>query len=464
MTQDRKSPKKPKRVPVRPHEMTDDDSYESAQPVVIPATPGRKTVWARLGGGALSISILFHVALLVLGAFWIFKVIHPPEKTVDFMPPAGGGGSPEASSQEKARKKQLMQPTLSRVAALNVTSSNITLPEPDPTNAITSLGDLGGGALSKGKGGTGSGGGFGSGNGPGNGSGVGPGKGGMGLSNPFGMLDPSGGGLTGTFYDLKQTVERDATNMTDDEMRLTVREIVSKGFKEKQFEKYYHASQKLYQTKLYMPTMPADGAPAAFNCEKEVQPRRWIVVYRGVVKAPKTGKFRFVGACDDLLAVRFNNHLIFDYGYTMACTGVHMFGRAGDVDGSRDVPDLAKDIKKMGPMKVPIEFYKYETSPNYNDNIGGFAVGPEFQVREGSSYPIEILIGEIPGGFFGVSLMIEEIGAKYEKASTGAPILPLFRLDNSLPDPKLQGPAAQYATDGPIWKLSGSGTALGSGI
>jgi hypothetical protein len=244
--------------------------------------------------------------------------------------------------------------------------------------------------------------------------------------------------------------------MTDDEMRQKVREIVDKGFKEKEFNEYYKAPQKLYQTKLQMPIMSADAAPAAFNCEKEVQPKRWIVVYRGTVKAPKTGKFRFVGAGDDLLVVRFNNRTVFDYGYTLGCTGTHMFGRSKDVDGTNKVEDLAKDIRKSGPMRVPIQFYQYETSPKYNGDIGGMAVGPEFQVKAGSNYPVEILIGEIPGGFFAVSLLIEEIGETYQKAASGAPILPLFRTDNSLPDPELKGEAPPYATEGPIWKQSGT--------
>ncbi len=426
-----------------------------------PAYPRKRlTWWQRIGGGSLSIAILLHVAILLLGAFWVMQVIHQkPEKTVDFMPTGGGGGD---ASRERSEHKQRtpMSQNLSRVAAKDVAGA-LTLPEPDLSSQMSSLGALGGGGMSGGMGGSGSGGGRGDGHGRGFGSGTGPGMGlGGGLSNPFGMIDPNANALEGIFYDLKQTSDRKPTNMTDDEMRLKVRDIVGKGFKEKEFKDYYRASQKLYQTKFHMPFMSAEAAPAAFNCEKEVQPRRWIVVYRGMVKAPKSGRFRFVGAGDDLLVVRFNNRTVFDYGYTLGCTGTHMYGRAADVDGTNDVPELAKDIRRSGPMRVPIEFYKYETSPNYNDNIGGFAVGPDFQVKEGSSYPVEILIGEIPGGYFGVSLLIEEVGATYEKAATGAPILPLFRLDNSLPDPNTPGPAPRYATDGPIWKQSGSGGLL----
>ncbi|QJE97375.1 hypothetical protein [Luteolibacter luteus] len=417
--------------------------------------PKKRSFWSKLGGGALSISILVHVGLLVLGAFWVFQIIQEPPKKVDFMPAGGGGGSPESTMQQKQRTS-LVQKNVARVSAIGV-SSDLSLPEPELGSEMSSLSNIGGGGMSGGLGGNGSGGGKGNGRGSGFGDGMGPGMGdGTGIKNPFGAIEATPSALVGTFYDLKQTSDRQPTNMTDDEMRLKVRDIVDKGFKEKEFRDYYKASQKLYQNKLHMPFMSAEAAPAAFNCEKEVQPRRWIVVYRGTVKAPKTGKFRFVGAGDDLLVVRFNNRTVFDYGYTLGCTGTHMFGRAADVDGTNDVPELAKDIRKMGPMRVPIQFYKYETSPNYNDNIGGFAVGPEFSVKEGNAYPVEILIGEIPGGYFGVSLLIEEIGENYEKATTGAPILPLFRLDNSLPDPNMEGPAPRYAKEGPIWKQSGT--------
>jgi hypothetical protein len=435
--------------------MNDFDPDSAPEELIAPPVRQKKSFWEKLGGGALSISVLIHVALLVAGAFWVFRIITPPEIPVDFMPPAGGGGSPESASETKARQR-LNQPNLSRIAAIDA-ATDFSLPEPDPSSQLASLGSLSGGSLSKGLGGTGTGGGLGDGNGKGFGGGMGPGLGGGGKGgNPFGMIEAPTSALVGTFYDLKQTTNREPTNMTDDEMRLEVREIVDKGFKEKSFEKYYKASQKLYQTKLHMPLMNAEAAPAAFNCEKEVQPRRWIVVYRGTVKAPKSGRFRFVGAGDDLLVVRFNNRTVFDYGYTLGCTGTHMFGRAAEVDGTKENDGLAKDIRRSGPMRVPIEFYKYETSPNYNDNIGGFAIGPEFTVRAGGTYPVEILIGEIPGGFFGVSLLIEEIGEKYGKAATGAPILPLFRLDESLPDPNLKGAAPRYATSGPVWKQSGS--------
>lgn len=416
--------------------------FEPNSPAV-PALP-KRSFWQKLGGGSLSISLVLHGILLAIGVVWVFQIIPAgPGKVVDFMPKSGGGGSPAAESKEQLRRVQMVQPALAKVSALDAIS-NLVLPEPEATSQMNALGAIGG-ALSKGMGGLGIGleigGGF--------TSGLSDGKG---TKNPFGMASVDRNALVGTFYDLKQTSDRKPTEMTDDEMRTELRDIVRRGFKEKVFEKYFKAPRTLYQNKLHIPIMPADAAPAAFECEKEVQPKRWIVAYRGAVKAPKSGRFRFVGASDDLLVVRFNNRPVFDYGYTIAGTGTHGSGRSDEMEGTKKNAELAKDIRKLTPMQVPISFYKYTQTPKYNRDIGGMAIGPEFEVKEGETYPIEIMIGEIPGGFFSVSLLIEEIGANYQKDPGGSPILPLFRLDNSQPSPDLKGEAPPFDPNGPVWK------------
>ncbi|RYD18817.1 MAG: hypothetical protein EOP88_21270 [Verrucomicrobiaceae bacterium] len=271
------------------------------------------------------------------------------------------------------------------------------------------------------------------------------------------MVNADRGALVGNFYDLKQNSRREPTDMNPDKMRELLPEIVKRGFKDSVFRDYYKASRVLYQTKLNIPIMPADGAPAAFECEKEVQPRMWLVTYRGGVIAPKTGKFRFVGQCDDILVVRFNNRPAFDYGYTIAGTGTHINGRSAEVNGTTENKDLEKEIKRNTPMDYPIPFYRYEKTPGHNRNIGGMAVGPTFNVEAGKTYPIEILIGEIPGGYFSVCLMIEEVGATYEKDPAGFPILPLFQLDN-IPPAEMPGEQPPIAKDGPVWKFAAGAT------
>ncbi|MES2476070.1 MAG: hypothetical protein V4640_09830 [Verrucomicrobiota bacterium] len=419
----------------------------------IPITPPKRSFWAKLGGGSLSISIFLHLILLVIGVIWVLKIIPPEEpKVVDFMGKSGGGGSPTSVSQAQKQRAQLTRPNLSRVSADGV-MSNIVLPELDEFTQMTSVGSIAPGGLAGGLGGAGSGG------GKGNGTGIGIGNGafagmsdGKGNKNPFGALTLDRSALVGSFYDLKQTRDRQPTEMTDDEMRVELREITRRGFREQAFAKYFKAPRQLYQSKLFIPAISADAAPAAFDVEKEVKPRRWLVAYRGFVQPPKSGKFRFVGEGDDVLVVRFNNRPVFDYGYTIAGNGFHSFGRSRDLDGSVENAELAKDLRRNTPMKVPFEFYKYANTSSHNQHIGGLAVGPTFDAKEGQTYPIEILIGEIPGGSFSVHLMIEEIGVEYQKDPAGFPILPIFRLDESVPDPALKGEMPPFDAYGPVWK------------
>ena len=419
-----------------------------------PSSFVRNGFWRKLGGGSLSISLMLHIILLAIGVIWIFQVIPPPsDNDVDFQPKSGGGGHPD-DAQTKTQQVKMSKANMPRVSATDF-ESNLVLPETEDMSQMTALTSLGRGSLSNGASGPGHGGGRGPGDGPGDGPGKFPGNSnGLGSKNPFGMIDGNLNALAGTFYDLKQTKDGKATNMTDDEMRQELPEIVRRGFKDKVLSKYFKAPRKLYQSKLAIPIMSAEAAPAAFECEKEVQPRRWLVTYRGSIQAPHAGRYRFVGLSDDLLVIRFNNRAVFDYGYTIAGTGTHVYGRSAELDGTKPNAELQKDLKRHTPMPVPFKFYKYAKTPRHNELVGGFAVGPEFEVRANTTYPIEILIGEIPGGFFSVNLMIEEIGVNYEKDPLGgAPILPLFRLDNSLPDPDANGEAPPIDPNGPVWKF-----------
>lgn len=427
-------------------------------PVVIP--PARKrSFWQKLGAGSLTISILFHVILLAVGAVWILQVIQPPEKQVDFMPKSGGGGSPSSESRAKQHRVQMMQPNMSRIAAVGA-SSNISLPEPEQSSQMTSLGSISSGGMAGGLGGSGSGGGKGTGNGLGIGAGLAPGMSmGTGSKNPFGMLESNAGGLSGTFYDLKQTSDLKPTDITDDGVREELKQIAKRGFKARDFTRYFKAPRTLYQTKFMIPLLSADKAPAAFEVDQYVQPRRWFVVYRGAVKAPKTGKFRFVGAGDDTLMVRFNNRLVFDYGYTLGCTGGGS-GVVSEENYNKDKnSDQIKNFKKVSPMPVPNINYAYASTPRLNNDIKGMAVGPEFQVTAGSSYPVEIVISEIPGGVFTAILLIQEDGITYEKDPAGFPILPVFRLDDS-PLDTTQDQMPPFDPNGAVWKFVPGGAKL----
>jgi len=414
--------------------MSQDPAHDPAQVLVKP----RVSFWRKLGGGSLAISLIIHGIILALGVVLIVAVIPPPpEKVVDFIAP-GGGGAPASNPQQKKRAN-VVRSNASRVAAKDVVS-NFTLPDPEASADMSALGALGAGGMG-GLGGLGSGGGKGVGTGEGIGAGMGKGMGGGSGANPFGMINPNAGALVGNFYDIKQTDKREPTGLEVGAVAGVIREFIADGWKERKLEKFYKAKKPLYQTKLYIPVMPATGAPEAFNCEKEVEPARWIVIYRGAVTPPKSGKFRFVGIGDDVLVVRFNGKHVFDYGYTTPTSGT-----------------------KEGLMEKPYTMYTYETTPTWNQHKQGLARGPEFRAEAGKAYPIEILMSELPGGLFGAVLLLEEEGVEYKKDSfSGAPILPLFRVDGGTPkQPKKDGGnAPPFDPKGPVWQVVGEGGKLG---
>ncbi|BCU78395.1 hypothetical protein [Luteolibacter sp. LG18] len=446
--------------------MTPDTDAIPSQPIDRETQTNRASlsVWRKIGGGSLSISLLVHAVLLAIGVVWIFQIIPDKKRDdVNFMPKGGGGGSPAANQVSQQKKRATMtSPNAPRLAAKGSTSS-FTLPDPEPASAMSSVGSLGAGGLSGGLGGSGSGGGRGDGKGPGFGSGMGPGLGGgTGTMSPFGMIAPGAAGLVGTFYDLKQDPKRNPTalgKMTEwGELIPATRDIihgfVSRGWNERSFESsYYRSPQKLYQTKIYMPHMSADDAPKAFQCEKEVSGSRWVAIYRGTVRPPHSGKFRFVGAGDDVVVVRFNNRNVFDYGYESATANVRLAWHIDQLTGKVEDREFEKARRDLA-MPKPVTIYSYDAMPGGGKNaLGGLGVGIEFEARDSTDYPIEILVSEVPGGSFFAYLMIEEIGVKYAKDATGSPILPVFRIDAGAP---AAGAGPPYDVTSPAsapWKL-----------
>ena len=407
-----------------------------------------------MGAGSLSISVLLHVVLLVIGVFWILRVVQPPEKRVDFMPPAGGGGAPHAEVQNRKQQLRVTRPEMARIAALESTSS-VVLPEPDAVSQMSALNSLSSGSLSGGLGGLGSGGGQGNGHGKGFGDGNGLGKGGGGGSqNPFGMLTADKNSLVGNFYDLKQTKDGKLTGYGEAEALKVISEFITKdNWNTQKLEDYYKAPNTLYQDKFYMPIMSASLAPEAFGCGDKVQPVNWVAIYRGMVVPPRSGKFRFVGRADNVIVVRFNRRVVLDGGDYSASLGRIIWdaNSIAVLAGNSADRDMEKEMRRGG-YDIPVKSYMYASSGQYNER-GGVMVGKEFTVKAGQRYPVEILLSEL-GGLFGASLMIEEDGAKYDKEPSGAPILPLFRLSEDLPtSPTEPRGSPAYDPKGPVWKV-----------
>jgi hypothetical protein len=193
---------------------------------------------------------------------------------------------------------------------------------------------------------------------------------------------------------------------------------------EKILQRFYQAKDTMMTYQVFIPGMPANKAPEAFDVAKEVKPAHWVVLYKGTVTAPKDGSYRFLGIADDTLAVRFDGQNVF----------------------------LA-NLQRL--ESEPLFADKATPSRREND----FWVGKWFQVERGKSYPVEILISEVPGGYFQASLMIEErLPEKPYPVRTfapyaGKPAYPVFQTKKGVPIPPYEKPNMTPPANAlPNWK------------
>ena len=307
--------------------------------------------------------------------------------------------------------------------------------------------------------------------------GVGMGTGGLGNglgSGGNGLGDGKGGGsaLEGTFYDLKQTRQGSPTNiqLSGDHVeapgRIETMRILnefSKGWNAGVLSKYYQSPTKLYASHFMLPgTVSAAYAPECYRCADKVQPSAWVAVYRGKVKAPVSGTFRFVGTGDDALIIRFNNQTVLEAGWAIpsAFDGTDRATTLGSISaggGGREYHQAIREGRDV--VHRGYEFITQPSIPKWNAELGGLTAGREFTVQKGKTYPIEILISEVPGGYFGFAVLIQrKEGSTYDNSK-----LDLFRTNFSTPpsaaglQQMLQGHLGgalempQFNGDAPIW-------------
>ena len=407
-----------------------DIPYSGALPASpLPSGPPRYPWWhwRRFGLNFLTISIVAHL-LFGLGATYLIVQTIQGKRKQTFAGPPQSPNAPTRAIEHKVQmqKKQQTMSAPAPVKRITTTSNaKVALPAmpamPKMDSAITPMAMAGMGgtgmSLGMGTGGGGSGGG---------------GGGGGGLSL-FGLRDNKGGALAGTLFDFKQTPDQRDTPLakstenyrpTDDARegyRQAVTQYVQGGMNDSSLvSRYFKGPNPLYTTQIYIPEISSDEGPAAFGLAGRVHPSRWIVHYKGSVVAPDTGEFHFVGVADDVLVVRFNNQIVLDCG-SMFPSG-HMPTKYYAFDG----------IKPYGWFK-------------------GCGEGSPVNVEAGKTYPIDILIGEWPGGQFRASLQVRKEGAEYKQDSHGNPILPLFRTtDVKTQRPRTEAPV--FEPDGPVWK------------
>jgi len=379
-----------------------------AEPLARP----QRTLWQRLGGEGLALSVVIHVILVLIAVVWVVSTVTDGAGKKDpntFATGAGGGaGGPKAKEfKTKVVPKNIksLAKTNTRITSKNANASLAVASLPSLSNPLLSAGAIGGGS-SKGFGG-GSGGGIGAGKGVGSG-------GGRNFVSLFGMKggpNANVGGLLGTLYDLKQTANRQPTAAAPAKTgippyRASVREFLESGWSPGRLQKFFKSPDMLVSGQLFITSRSADDAPKAFEVEKLMKPSRWVIHYRCYVEVPSSMPFRFVGSGDDFLIVRWNRKIVLDDGYE-----TYFSGRDGN-------------YKDFG-VKVSKEF-KVNRAPG---SLHRLKAGPWLQVTKGTKVPVEVLIGETPGGVFDCYLAIEvaKSSTKKDGEYEGEGKLKLFR-------------------------------------
>lgn len=182
----------------------------------------------------------------------------------------------------------------------------------------------------------------------------------------------------------------------------------------------------------------------------------WFAIFRGKVIAPRSMTFRFYGAADDAIAVRFDDKLVLETGFFKP----DLYQGKGIKDKCCDwgyTKEYQKEVAAgKHPEKKGYVVRKLKSTPFCNDVFSGVTGGHPIKVKEGEAYPIEIIIGNNGGHTF-FYLLTQEV-----TPGNNAP-LQLFRTNRAMPSlpPSFKGYSGDhygergpdYAKDSPIWRV-----------
>ena len=376
--------------------------------------PIKKNLWQRWmawSGSFLVISILAHVVLLGGATVLVVQVVQSRKDKMKFTaPPPSAAGMVE--HKVKPSKKAVAAPAISKRITSTAASASIALPAMEmnstgPDVMASVMSGLGSAGL---------------------GSGAAGGAAGM-ASMPLAGLTAFGfkgvttkAGLVGHIYDLKQTADGKPTDIKDDGVlkdphlldKITngwikgqemsaiwydhsklgkrvdllnqstlshaavLNEFMSKNWDESVLNRYYKSKDPMTAFQIFIPSTSSAAALKAFGAEKDLKPTHYLVHYKGLVKGPKDGEFRFrVVTQGRMDLIRFNNENVYGTAY-----------------------NPLYDMKSFQFKNTdPASATKWSTK--------GYSAGKWFRVDAGRSYPIEILMESDSVGF-SACVMIEE--------------------------------------------------------
>ncbi len=393
----------------------------------------RQRFWQRFGGEGFLISLGLHAVVGIGALFYVVSYFTAPnEKQPDDFTVGAGGGNNGANAkmfEQRIKPKNTRNLVKSQnKLAVKGGKTSVALPDmPQMQMSALESGALAGGPAKGAKTGD---------------IGIGSG-GGKNMVSRFGMKGfGSTGGLTGTFYDLKQLANKTPSDLGkgyEDKAGIflgapvkdcwgynrVLNNFIKNNWKVSILDAYFKAPDPLIATQIYIPTIDAGAAPKDFGVAELAKPSRWAVHYKGRVVAPKSGKIRFIGFADDVLVVRFGDKVVLDSGYTN--------------------PSI--DIRFGQGLQHPLTERLHGSAERYRNTP--LRCSAWIEVYNGREYPVEILIGETPGGLFSAVLFCEE--TKDGKKPDGNPFL--FKVGNTPIDEKdvVKGFYPEVDITGGVW-------------
>ena len=198
----------------------------------------------------------------------------------------------------------------------------------------------------------------------------------------LGSTRRSAGALIGILYDFKQNQKRQPVPMDRHLFEKLIAEYIDNGMDEGMLNGFYRVPRALYATEILIPTINANFGPRLFGVEKIVEPRQWMVHYKGQVAAPADGTYRFLGDADDFTAVAINGETVL----------------VADIPGTR----------------LAVKWFSKEPEVRLDGRYGGkFTVGDWVDLRAGQPIDLDIILGESPGGQTRCQIAVQKKGVDY---------------------------------------------------
>ncbi|NJK90357.1 MAG: hypothetical protein HC904_00105 [Blastochloris sp.] len=208
-----------------------------------------------------------------------------------------------------------------------------------------------------------------------------------------------------------KTQSRQKTSETPKSYLTVLGRFLDQSWDESVLNKYYRVTRALYTTQLWIPKIRAESAPKAFGASSTVEPRMWMVHYKGQVSAPEDGTYRFVGIADNILAVAVNSKTVL-VAYIK--------------DSKVPCAWTTENKNGLNDAYVPVSFSAFN--------------GDWIELKKNQPFDLDIITGERPGGAFYSFLMVEKKGQVYPKHSSGKTLLPPFQVaPQTLPKPFVAG-------------------------